>query len=329
MLLAGDLGGTKTVLALFDPADMRQARVQQTYRSAHFSSLEGIVQAFLAEVSVSVQRASFGVAGPVLGQRATITNLSWEIDAASLQRQFGFERVHLLNDLQAVAAAVPFLAGEDCQTINVGAPVEHGALAVIAPGTGLGEAFLVWDGKRYRAFPSEGGHCTFAPTNQLELDLLSYLWSEQKYRHVSYERVCSGMGLPNIYRFLRSIGYAEEPPWLAEQLAAARDPTPIIVDAALKRDVPVPLCVATVDMFVSILGSEAANLGLKVLATGGIYLGGGIPPRMVSALQGSHFRQSFLNKGRFGEFVSSMPVHIITHPQAALLGAAYDGLADD
>ncbi len=329
MLLAGDSGGTKTILALFDPAAMHEPRVQQTYRSAQFASLSEMVRRFLDETGQPVERASFGVAGPVVGGRATITNLSWEIDADAMQQDFGFERVHLLNDLQAVAAAVPHLTADDLQTINVGAPVEHGAMAVIAPGTGLGEAFLIWDGKRYRAFPSEGGHSTFAPTNQLELDLLSYLWAEQKYRHVSYERVCSGIGLPNIYRFLRSIEYADEPAWLAEQLEAARDPTPVIVDAALQRDVPVPLCVATVDMFVAILGAETANLGLKVLATGGIYLGGGIPPRMLTALQGSHFRQAFLNKGRFGEFVGSMPVHVIMHPQAALLGTAYDGLNDD
>jgi glucokinase len=195
---------------------------------------------------------------------------------------------------------------------------------VLAPGTGLGEAFLVWDGARYRAFPSEGGHCSFAPRNAVELDLLRYLFGH--YEHVSYERVCSGMGLPNIYAFFRDSKDIKELPHIAKQLEAASDPTPVIVNAAVNPENPSPLCRQTLDTFVSILGAEAGNLALKVLATGGIYLGGGIPPRIISVLRAGGFMQTYQHKGRFGAMIAQMPVYVILNPKAALLGAARAGL---
>ncbi len=207
--------------------------------------------------------------------------------------------------------------------MNEGQAAPKGAIAVIAPGTGLGEAFLTWERDRYCAHPSEGGHSDFAPTDTLELGLLRYLWD--RYEHVSYERVCSGLGLPNIYDYLRASGYAEEPMWLADRLAQARDATPVIVNNALDKDERCELCETTLRVFVSILGAEAGNLALKTLATGGVYLGGGIPPRILPALERSVFMRAFCNKGRFEELLANIPVHVILNSQAPLLGAAAYG----
>jgi glucokinase len=228
------------------------------------------------------------VAGPVVAGRATITNLPWVVDEEQLQAALNLSFVHLLNDLEAIAHAVPFLEPADLHTLNEGQPAPGGTIAVIAPGTGLGEAFLTWDGSRYCPHASEGGHTDFGPVNPLEVELLRYL--QDRFEHVSYERICSGLGLPNIYAFLKDSGYADEPAWLAEELTAADDPTPVIVNAALhpayggdEREGS-ELCVATLNTFVSILGAEAGNLALKVLASGGVYLGGGIPRRILPAL---------------------------------------------
>ncbi len=194
-------------------------------------------------------------------------------------------------------------------------------MAVIAPGTGLGEAFLTWNGSRYQAHASEGGHADLAPNNTLEAELYRFL--EKRFGHVSYERVCSGLGIPSIYTFLKESGYAVEPAWLAERLATAQDLTPIIIGAAMDEKKPCSLSVKTLEIFVSVLGAEAGNLALKVLATGGVYLGGGIPPRIVTALQSDRFLGSFHNKGRLASLMTKMPVHVILNPKAVLLGAAY------
>jgi glucokinase len=231
--------------------------------------------------------------------------------------------VRLLNDLQAIGYGVPSLGADDLHTLNEGQPVQGGAVAIIAPGTGLGEAFLTWDGRRYESHPTEGGHADFAPTDNLQAGLLQYLL--ERYDHVSYERVCSGLGLPNIYAYLKDSGHAEEPAWLAEELAKVEDPTPVIVNTALSRDRSCELCKATLDTLVSILGAEAGNLALKVLATGGVYLGGGIPPRILPALQSGAFMEAFRAKGRFRELMSRLPVHVILNPKVGLLGAARAG----
>ncbi len=326
MLLAGDIGGTKTNLAVFSPeAGWRAPLVEKTFPSSQYPSLEAIVHEFLAQEQFSIDRASFGVAGPVVGGQATITNLPWKLDEQQLQAALNIPSVHLLNDLDAIAHAVPLLGPDDLHTLNVGQPVAGGAIAVIAPGTGLGEAFLTWDGSHYRAHTSEGGHADFAPTNSFEIGLLLYV--QERYRHVSFERVCSGKGLPNIYAYLKASGYAEEPQWLAEQLAAADDRAPVIVNVALKSDKNAPgdLCVATLNAFVSILGAEAGNLALKVLATGGVYLGGGIPPRVLSYLEDERFLQAFRQKGRFTDMLTRVPLHVILNANVALLGAASHG----
>lgn len=327
MLLAGDIGGTKTVLALFERQAgaaliTRHPVLERTFPSQQYASLELIIEEFLRDCPHTVAAASFGVAGPVVDGRAQVTNLPWVIDAAAIGEQFGFG-VHLLNDLEALATAVPYLQGADLVTLNEGAPVENGAIGVIAPGTGLGEGFLVWHATRYEAFPSEGGHCAFGPTTPLQLEMLNY-WLP-RMGHVSYERVCSGIGIPNIYTFLRDSGRYPEPEWLREALDDATDLTPVIVRAAVASEADI--CVATLELFMEILGDQAGNLALTVLATGGIFLGGGIPGRILPQLQKGPFMRFFKDKGRFSEMMSRIPVHVIFNPKAALYGTAYDALA--
>ncbi|HLI06380.1 MAG TPA: glucokinase [Ktedonobacteraceae bacterium] len=324
MLLAGDIGGTKTNLAIFSPEQgAREPVAQKIFPSGQYPSLEAIVQEFLSTVDVAIEQASFGVAGPVVNGHATITNLPWMMDEKQLEEHLHITHVRLLNDLEAIAHAVPFLQPADLRTLNVGEPIEHGPLAVIAPGTGLGEAYLTWETSRYHPHTSEGGHTDFAPTNDQEIGLLRYLLT--RYPHVSFERVCSGLGIPNLYTYLRDTGYAPEPAWLAERLTTADDLTPVIVNAALDVKNPCELCVATLSMFISILGAQSGNLALTVLSTGGVYLGGGIPPRILPLLEKGKFMQAFTHKGRFAKLLSRMPVHVILHPEVALLGAAYHG----
>jgi len=324
MLLAGDIGGTKTNLAIYSAeTEPRLPLVEATFASEDYPSLEAMVSEFLDQTNLPVEHASFGVAGPVVGTRATITNLPWVMDERHLEGKLKLSSVRLLNDLAAIAHAVPFLKPKDLYTLNVGQPASDGNMAVIAPGTGLGEAFLTWDGSRYQAFASEGGHADFAPNTPLEIELLRYL--QDRLGHVSYERVCSGSGIPNIYDFLKTSGHGHEPQWLAEKLAAADDPTPVIANAALSEKPP-EICLATLNSFISILGSEAGNLALKLMATGGVYLGGGIPPRILPLLKAPRFMKSFAHKGRLSGLLVDIPVHVIRNPKVALLGAACHGL---
>jgi glucokinase len=325
MLLAGDIGGTKTNLAIYSPQEgPRMPLVEATFPSGNYPNLESLVEVFLAKNNLTVERASFGVAGPVIGTRATITNLPWVMETEQLQEKLKLSSVRLLNDLAAIAHAVPLLDANELVTINEGNPVAEGTLAVIAPGTGLGEAYLTWQKSRYRVNASEGGHADFAPITPLQLELLRYL--QERFGHVSYERVCSGKGIPNIYKFLKDNGNAVEPDWLADKLAAVNDITPIIVNTALDEEKPYLLCTKTLNIFVSILGAEAGNMALRLMATGGVYLGGGIPPRILSALDHPRFMGAFTRKGRFSEFTSRIPVHVICNPKVALLGAACHGL---
>jgi glucokinase len=275
-----------------------------------------------------IDRASFGVAGPVVQGRATATNLPWRMEEQHLQRALDLEVVRLLNDLEAIARAVPFLEDQDLHTLHKGEAEPEGTIGVIAPGTGLGEAFLTWDGSRYQAFASEGGHTDFGPVGAFQVGLLQYM--EERCEHVSYERLCSGRGLPNIYAYAKDSGYAPEPEWLAAKLVEINnhgdDPTPVIVEAALDQERPCELCIKTLQTFVAILGAEAGNLALKMLATGGIYLGGGIPPRILPALKEPSFFKAFRRKGRLSKLLQRVPLHVIMNPKAALLGAACHGL---
>jgi glucokinase len=322
MLLAGDIGGTKTVLGIFTAeAGPRCPLVERRYRSDDYASLSSIVAEFVAEQGEIAEAGSFGVAGPVREGRVRVTNLPWEVDGRVLSQTLGGAPVSLLNDLEAVANAVPILQPSDLEIVKPGTRDQRGPIAIIAPGTGLGEAYLFWDGSRYRPVPSEGGHTDFAPSTELELELLDYL--QPRLGHVSYERVCSGSGIPNLYAFFRDTGRASEPAWLRKQLAEAEDRTPIIVRAAQEKGVEI--CQATLELFLSILGSEAGNLVLQVLATGGVFLGGGIPPRILGELKGRTFLESFTRKGRFSNLLEEAPVDVIMNPKAALYGAANYG----
>lgn len=325
MLLAGDIGGTKTALAIVSPtAGPRHPVARAVFPSQRYASLEDIVREFLAQGNWPVETACFGVAGPVVAGQARVTNLPWIMDETRLAQDLRFRAVRLLNDLEAIATAVPHLGGDDLYRLHTGQLEPGGALAVIAPGTGLGEAYLTWDGRRYQAHASEGGHADFAPTDECEIGLLQYLM--QRFGHVSYERVCSGIGIPNIYAYLKDTGYASESAWLTEALAAAIDPTPVIVNTALDPDRSSDLCRQTLNMFVAIMGAEAGNLALKVMSTGGVFVGGGIPKRILTAMQGGRFMQQFHHKGRLSTVVMRMPVNVIVNPEAALLGAVYGGM---
>src|ERR1700739_4826385 len=245
------------------------------------------------------------------------------MDESTLAKELDLKAVHLMNDLEAVARAVPVLRDADKLTINEGEPVQHGPLAIIAPGTGLGESFLTWDGSQYVAHGSEGGHSDFAPTDQLQIRLLGYLLP--RWGHVGVERVCSGIGVPNIYEFLRDEEKIPERPEVAQAIASAKDHTKAIVEAALDPEHPSELCRATVDLLVSVLAGEAGNLALKILATGGVYMAGGVALHLLESLQEPRFVQTFTSKGRFKDLMERMPIHIIT-TRAALVGAATFGL---
>lgn len=324
MLIAGDIGGTKTDLAAYSMgSDPHAPLAQAEFHSADFSSLQAMVREFLAQVKIPVEYGSFDVAGPVIDGRVKTTNLPWAMDETSLAKDLNLKSVHLMNDLQAIARAVPVLRPADLVTLNQGRPVPKGTIAVIAPGTGLGESFLTWDGSQYLAHSSEGGHSDFAPTDRQQIHLLEYLL--QRFDHVAVERVCSGIGLPNIYEYLRDSEHMAETPEVAQRISTANDHTKAIVEAAADQDHPSELCRATIKMMVSILGSEAGNLALKVLATGGVYLAGGIAVHLLDALKQPQFIQAFAKKGRFKDLMECIPVHVITI-RAALVGAASFGL---
>lgn len=332
MLLVGDIGGTKTDLALYDVkqalgTEDPQPEIQATFRSRDFSSLEGVIQQFLFNKSVLPLKAVFGVAGPVKAGASHITNLPWVISETMLKQTFNLTGVKLLNDLEAIAHAVPYLTEQDLEPLN-GELIDRTLgknKAVLAPGTGLGEAFLIYADGKHHVVASEGGHVDFAPKSLFEIELLKHLLG--KFNHVSYERVCSGaLGIPNIYDYLKNNRYAAEVADVEVALQEALDPTPIIVQAALEEKSD--LCVQTLSAFMSILGSEAGNLALKVMATGGVYLGGGIPPRILSKLKDGTFMAAFAKKGRFSDMLAHVPVYVILHKKPALLGAAYYGLTN-
>lgn len=316
MILAGDIGGTKTHLALFEGVE----RVADaTFASREHPGLEAIARRFLeANGSPRVGDACFGIAGPIQNQRVVATNLPWVIDGPSLAQAIGARSAVLINDLEANAYGIDSLAEGDLATLNPGAPGAAGTQAVISAGTGLGEAGLLWDGVRHQPFPSEGGHADFAPRNELEDELLLWLRRELGDR-VSWERILSGPGLYNVYRFLRDTGRWEEPLWLREELRAG-DFAAVISRAGLEGRSA--LCTHALDLFVSIYGAEAGNLALKLLATGGVFVGGGIAPKNLAKLREGSFIAAFLDKGRLRPLLEAIPVKVILNPDTALLGAA-------
>jgi glucokinase len=325
LLLVGDIGGTKTDLAVVAAqGGPRQRLAYRRYASRDYERLQDVVRAFRSEFAgLDVQSACFDVAGPVVGGTAQLTNLPWQLEEAGLARDLGLRHAWLVNDLVATAAAVPLLRPDELDVIQAGEPLPGGAIAVLAPGTGLGEAFLTPDGDGYRPQASEGGHSAFSPADEVELQLLRRLW--RRFEHVSVERVASGIGIPNVYEFLRDERGIAESPELAVRLDGAEDRTPPIIAAAIDPVSPDPLARATVDLFLQVLGTEAANLALKVLATGGIYLAGGISQRLRERLPASGFLDALRRSGRFRSTLERVPIAIVKG-EVALLGAASVGL---
>jgi glucokinase len=296
---------------------------EQDYHSGDFPGLQPIVEKFQAMSGGKATGACFDVAGPVIDGRAHLTNLPWQLEESALASALNLKHVSLLNDLRAVAHAVPHLLPEETVVLNAGAAVPNGPIGVIAPGTGLGEAFLIWGEKGYIACASEGGHADFAPINKVQAALWTFLMD--RFDHVAYERVCAGSGLPNVYDFVRSRNPGLESPAFAAALKAAADRTPVIVDAAVNDAANNTLATETLRIVIDVWAAEAGNLALKVLATGGIYLAGGMPPRVVPMLKDGAFMRTFSAKGRFGDLLAKVPVHVVT-VNAALLGAAIYGL---
>lgn len=323
MILAGDIGGTHTRLALFEEGNGRTLCVaKKTYPSRTYPDLTTIVAAFCAEQRWPVTHACFAIAGPVRDGRASPPNLPWCVEAMELARQLELGSVSLINDLEANAYGIAALAPTDLAVVNKGDPSSSGNAAVISAGTGLGEAGLFWDGTGFRPYACEGGHVDFAPRNDLEIELLRYL--RGRFEHVSYERVISGPGLHHIFQFLRDTGRGEETMDIAAALRH-EDPAAVISRAALAQNCG--LCLQALDLFVSLYGAEAGNLALKTMATQGIYLGGGIAPKIIVKLQSPAFISAFSDKGRMRPLLETIPVWVILNPETALLGAArYAGL---
>ncbi len=341
MILAGDIGATKINLALFDWDKGRVDPIREdTVWTADYESLEEVLTEFLEEPAAPdsesddfseddsstaspsplspLTAACFGVPGPVLNNTCRTTNIPWTIEGDKLAEFLKVPQVRLLNDLEATAYGLPFLEPDEIEDLNPDAPSPppDGTRVLLAAGTGLGESLIVWTGQDYHICPSEGGHADFAPNNDLEIELLRYL--RTSYLHVSYERVLSGPGLHLIYQFLRDT-QKNEPTWFAEKLPTG-DPASLIAQAGLEGKPDI--CKQALQLFVSIYGAEAGNMALKTLSMGGVYIGGGIAPKILPALQDGTFMKAFLAKGRYKRLLGKMPVRIILNPHTALLGAA-------
>jgi len=323
-LFAADIGGTKSELALFPLEGAKIGALRQKrHLNAEFGEIEEIIEKFLAESARKPKIACLAVAGVVDGDRAHLTNLPWKIDCRSLEQQFGFERVILINDLTAVCSSLAVLQPADLMQIQAGSGKPGDVRGVIAPGTGLGEGLSIQFGERQFVQGSEGGHTNFAPVNEEQLALLA--WMRKRIQPVSYEMLIAGPGLAHLYDFCRQYHHLSETPRVVEAMHQADDRIPIIVGGALGSigDGPCPLCLRVIDLFLSILGSEAGNLALKLYARGGIFLGGGILPRLVGQISFDPFMESFLAKGQMSALMKEIPVSLILRKDAALIGAAY------
>ena len=319
VVLAGDIGGTKTSLGLFFKGKERPVpKVIETFPSQNTPGLEHIIRQFLDIHPVPVTHACFGIAGPVVNGKSKTTNLPWSISEDRIKQQFNFHHVRLVNDLTATAMAIPLMKKDEFFSLNQAGSIKNRNLALIAPGTGMGKAMLIYQNGRYLAIPSEGGHADFAPNNEAEMKLWRYL--HRHYGHVSIERVVSGSGLVNIYNWLKDSGRLNGPKWL-KQKRKKMDLAKAITEAALARENPG--CVEALNIFVSIFGAVAGNLALTGMTTGGVYLGGGIPPKILSKLKEDIFMEAFTNKGRFKGFLEKIPVKVVLNDKAALIGAAY------
>jgi glucokinase len=322
LILAGDIGGTKSNIALFHVIGGKLSlEREQRYPSAGYPGLNAILREFLAGEEQPILAAGFGIPGVVSNGRAKPTNLTWGVDAAEISAEFSIPFVSVLNDLAANATGIAHLAASDFAVVQRGAPGATGNRCVVSPGTGLGEAGLFWDGHKHHVWACEGGHADFAPRNELEIALLEYLIKQ--YGHVSAERVASGMGIENIYKFLRETGRGTELPAVAEALKTGN------AGAVISRFADsgqCPMCAKTIDIFVNCLGAEASNMALKTMATGGVFLGGGIPAKLLSHIQSVAFLHAFNDKGRLSSLMENTPVLVILNDRAALLGAAHSAL---
>ena len=320
LVLAGDIGGTKTHLALFSTqGDKLRSESLRTFPSKSYSGLLPVLQEFLGAQKVKIEAACFGIAGPIIDAKVKTPNLPWVIDAAELRRALELESVTLLNDLEAGAYGIFTLTDTEFYSLNQGTQRQSGNKALIAAGTGLGQAILHDDGRHFHPLASEGGHADFAPRDELEIELLRYLID--RFGHVSYERVVSGPGLHNIYRFFKEKRGMVEPKSLAEQFAAGDDPGAVISQAALANEAEI--CVHSLALFVSLYGAEAGNLALRAKSVRGLYVGGGIAPKILAKLKDGSFMRAFVDKGRYTDFLAAVPVQVVLNDQAALRGAAY------
>jgi glucokinase len=324
MIIAGDIGGTKTNVALFEPSggDLGRIVVQQSFPSGKYSSLEAILAEFVAAHNPqSVTHACFGIAGPVVGGRVETSNLAWVVIDRTLAETLQVGHVGLINDLEATAYGIEGLQSSQLYTLNEGKPASGGHRALIAAGTGLGMAGIFWDGHHYRPMASEGGHIEFAPRNELEIELLRYM-TAQLGGHVSYERVLSGMGLFNIYSFLRDTKFAPEPDWLAAEIESAdkNGKTAAVSKAGLSQKSE--LAVKALDMLVEIYGAMAGNLALILKSSGGLFIGGGVAPKIIEKMKDGTFMRTYRDKGRMSALAESIPVHVILDDKTALYGAA-------
>jgi glucokinase len=322
MILAGDIGGTHARLALFNFENGKFELVRSTiFPSQHYSGLEKIIAEFVGNAGVRPALACFGIAGPVTNGRVVASNLPWIVESDVLARELKISKAGLINDLEATGWGIGALSAGDLVPLNERSASDRAAApgnqAVIAAGTGLGEGGLYWDGTRHYVFASEGGHCDFAPVNEEQIELFRFL--QARFGRVSYERIVSGPGLVNVFEFLRDTGKAEMPDWLAAEIAGS-DAAAAISAAALSGKAPI--AERALDIFVTVFAAEAGNLALKLKATGGVFLAGGIAPKILPKLRGPLFLEAFLAKGRLRPLMEIMPVQVITNDQLALLGAA-------
>ncbi len=321
MYLVGDIGGTKTNIAVLDYSDKKFKSIfENSFLSKDYDSLRTIVKKVFEEDlkgKFNISKACFGVAGPVKNGKCDATNLPWLVDAKKIAEVLSLNPsdVFLLNDLEAAAYGIECLEDKDLFILNKGDEQKGGTRCLISAGTGLGESIMVFDGKNYRPIPSEGGHTDFAPRNKIEMDLLENLMD--KYGRISYERVLSGPGLANTYEFFKKTSYQDISAWLSERIKQ-EDPSAVISEVGMsKKD---EACEKALDLFVSVYGAEAGNLALKSLSTGGVYIGGGIAPKIIDKIKEGAFMQAFTNKGRLSVMISQMPVKVILNPKHPVIG---------
>lgn len=317
MLLAGDIGGTNTRLALYEYKRPLKLIKENRFLSNNYSSLLGAIHAFLKGEDVKIEAASFGVAGPVKNGRCQATNFPWIVDIQEIAKDLNISRAYLLNDLEANAYGIECLKENEFFVLNEGEKETKGNACIVAAGTGLGEAGMYFDGKRHRPFACEGGHTDFGPQNDLEFELLKFL--QKKYGHVSYERILSGMGIYNLYEFLVENKLEMRDEKLENELKKHPEPQVIITQKGVNKENKT--CERVMNWFISIYGAEAGNAALKFFALGGVYIGGGIAPKILEMLKDSSFMKSFADKGRFAKLMMSIPVKVVLNDRAALLGA--------